>query len=580
MPAKTGTMKVMLEGRGALTLHASDHLFTGGEGTLYRANNTVVKIYTNPMKMINDRMVDKVRILAMLCHPYVVAPEGIVIDAQGKPIGFYMPFAQGEHLPRIFTNAFRDREGFGDDDAKKLAERMREAVQFAHDHRALLIDPNPMNWLIALKKKHTLDPEPRIIDVDSWVIAEWPPCAIMPSIRDWHATQFNALTDWFSWGVVTFELFTGIHPYKGTLSGYKRGDFEARMRDNASVFAQGIGLPDEVRDFTRIPSPLLDWYQGEFQAGERSIPPSVFTPVTTATPQIRKMRMVATAEGLLIFERLLPAYADKVVQVWPCGVAGYDSGTLVELSSGRFIGTLQSPNGEVVKVAEGWLVADWIGNELHFEFIDQRTLQSETLPLAIKGYALLRYENRLLMVTEHELVELEFIHLDRPILSVGHRTAILEPHAVRWFRGVGIEQALGATYIITPFGAHSCTTMRVRELEGLQPVNAKAGNRFVAVVAVDKNGVYRRMEFSMSQDYGRYTVWEGFRDNADCNMAILPRGVCATIVNDGELIIFVPSSGQIRRIPDRTVTTGMALSNWDNRVVSILDGQLWSVRMA
>ena len=160
MPLKRGTQKVVLDGRGPLTLREADHINTGGEGVIYRAHDTVVKIYFDPEKMRRDGIPEKVRVLAQLRHPYLVVPEGIVLDANGRtPIGIYLPFVEGEHLPPVFTNAFRTREKFGDAEARLLAERMREAMDFVHTHDALIIDPNPVNWRVVVKPIH--DPQPK-----------------------------------------------------------------------------------------------------------------------------------------------------------------------------------------------------------------------------------------------------------------------------------------------------------------------------------------------------------------------------------------------------------------------------------
>jgi len=178
--------------------------------------------------MLREGLVGKIKLLSKLQHKFIVAPTGIVQSKNGKPIGFCMPFSSGEPLPRVFTNDFRVRTGFDDKDASVLVHRMREVVQFAHSNRALLIDANEMNWLAVLAGNK--GPEPRVIDVDSWAIGQWSAKVIMPSIRDWHAKQFDQNTDWFAWGIVTFQIYTGIHPYKGKLVGFKPSEMEKRMK--------------------------------------------------------------------------------------------------------------------------------------------------------------------------------------------------------------------------------------------------------------------------------------------------------------------------------------------------------------
>jgi hypothetical protein len=578
MPPRRGSFKVILDGHGPITIREADHLHTGGEGVIYQVGNTVVKVYLDPDKMIRDGMAEKVKQLAALQHPYIVIPEGVVLDPQNhKPMGLYLPFVHGAHLPPIFTNTFRDRTKFGDKEAQLLTERMRETIEFTHAHNALMIDPNSANWRVDMKDIR--QPEPRAIDVDSWTIGRWKTSATMPSIRDWHSNDFSNLTDWFSWGVITFELFTGVHPYKGTLAGYSKGDFESRMKDNASVFTPGMTFNHNVRDFSRIPSALLEWYAAEFQQGERSVPPSVYAKTTAVTQTARTVRVVTTASGSPTFERLLSNLPARAVRIWPCGAVLFDNGNVADLKSGRMIGRLASRNAEVVRVRDGWLFADFVSGNVQFSHIDERTLVVQALTLMLVGHTILRYEERLFMVTETELVELEVLYVGRPMLSIGKRTSVLQPKSTYWSGGVGIQDALGATFLVTPFGDSSCVSVRTPELDGLRPVAAKAGNRFAAVLAVDKNGDYRKLEFSFNRDYTFYTLWEGKTDNPDLNMAMLPRGVCVTIVRDGELVIFVPTNGQVNKVTDRTISTRMSLDNWEDRVAYLLDGQVWAVLM-
>lgn len=576
VPGRNSNITVELEGRGSLILRPDDFVACGGEGTIYRANQTIVKIYNDSSKMIHEGITDKLKILSGLKHRYVVAPQGIVFNAKGQPIGFFMFFAGGEPMPRVFTTAFRQREGFGDEDAKILVERMRETINFAHEKGAILVDANEFNWRLIFPGQQ--GPEPRIIDVDSWAIGKWPAKVIMMSVKDWHTKGFTKLTDWFTWGIVTFQVFTGIHPYKGTLEGYKPGDLELRMKANASVFSPKISLNRAVRDFKCIPGLLLDWYKETFQRGQRMVPPSVFAAGISTASAAQIARVVTTATGSLIFNLLLRPLS-SAIRIWPSGAALLSDGTLFDLAVRRQFGRLESRKGEIVKVDDGWLLADWASGNLKFFFVDSRNSEMRELSLMLSAHQIVRYENRIFAVTKTELVEICFAYIGKPVLSTGRRTSILQPNATYWFDGVGIQEAFGAKFLITPFGENACVTTRVRELDGLAPIAAKAGNRFVTVIAADKSGAYIKFEFTFNRDYSSYTVWQGKTDTPELNIAILPKGVCATIISDGELNIFVPTSDQLVKVRDRKITTSIELTNWGDRVVYIDNGEVWSVMM-
>lgn len=578
MPPSSGNIKVTLEGRGSLTLRPGDYLAGGGEGSIYRINDTVVKLYHDSDKMLKENMVDKIKLLSKLKHNYVMSPQGVVTDSRGQAVGFYLPYADGEPLARVFTTAFRQRQKFGDKEAVILVDRMRETVRFAHDYKAIMVDPNELNWLAYLLGKQ--GPEPRILDVDSWAIGRWPAKAIMPSIRDWHSKSFNELTDWFSWGIVTFQVFTGIHPYKGTLDGFKNNDLEARMKANASVFLPDVRLNRAVRDFSCIPSPLLEWYKDTFQKGQRIMPPSPFDKtIAPVAPVARTYRVVTTATGALVFQLLFKKTNDSALKIWLCGIVLLNSGELIDLSSKKTIGKMFSPDGEIIRVKDGWLLADWIKDELKFFYIDNRTFQATELSLNLRTDKIIRYENRLFLVTERELVELQLMFASGPILAIGQRTQILQPKATRWFDGFGFQEAMGAVFLVTPFGDTSCITLRVKELDGFKPIAGKAGNRFITIITADKIGSYYKFEITPSKDYSAYQIRREMIDAPELNVAILPKGVCASINDDGKLTIFVPTSSVVNEVADKMITTDLALYNWENRVVFIKSGEVWSVAM-
>lgn len=570
-----GNTQVILEGKGPLTLRQNDYLATGGEGTVYKINDLVIKLYTDPDKMVRDGISAKIKKLSAFTHPYISVPKGLVY-LSNKPIGFYMPFAEGEPLSRVFTNDFRTREGFADRDAVKLVGRMRDIIRFAHDHGAVLVDPNEFNWLTYLKGNDK--PEPRIIDVDSWILGKMPATvAIMPSIRDWHTKGFNQLSDWFSWGVVTFQVFVGIHPYKGTLDSFARDNLEARMKAKTSVFSSGVMLNRAVRDFNCIPNALRDWYEETFQTGKRTIPPPSFD-TGVAKAAVTRVVKIITAGGSLMFDKIYSKTNDEAVHIWPCGVVLLKSGELVELRLKRIIGQLNSTDGEVIKVDGGWLVADWVNSQVVYTYVNESSLQSESLTLAIKSHHIFRSENRLFVVTDGGLTEIFFKVMGKAIIAVGQTWGAMV-NSTKWFDGVGIQDAMGAMYTIVPFSDKSCTQVRVRELDGLKTVSAKAGNRYIVIVAADKSGEYYKIELVMSRDYTSYQASKTVVDSPDLNVALLPKGVGATIVDDGELIIFVPTSGVVNKVSDKYVTTDIALANWDDRVLYLRRGEVWTVRI-
>ncbi len=580
MTARRGSIKVILDGRGPVTLRETDYVTAGGEGSIYRTGQTVVKIYTDADKMRRDGMADKVGLLAGLRHRGIVAPQGLVLDGKRNPIGFYMPFVDGEPLSRVFVSDYRARIGFADKDAIVLAASMHEIVGYAHAHKALMVDANELNWLVGFAKGAPASAS--VIDVDSWAIGRWPATVIMPSIRDWNAKTFTPATDWFAWGIVAFQVFTGIHPFKGKLDGYKPGDMIQRMKDNASVFAPGVRLPHSVRDFSCIPGPLLDWFRATFQQGVRSglAPPS---PLDTSKPAraARVARAVtAGATGALIFDKLFERVVDPAVRIWANGAVRLESGAIADLTTGRTFQRSSSADCEIVKCDAGWLVSDRTSSgEFFLVHIsdDFNTLTHQSLGIAIRR--VFRAGERLFAVTDRELVEIECrVLAGHPQITVGRRWSIMVK-STTWLDDIAVQDVLGAAFAILPRdgGVHQ---IRVPELDDAVIIAGKASARFAAFTTLDRQGNYQKLELSFDKTFTTYQPWIGPADSAELNMGILPRGVVATVVTDGELAIVVPSTGETKKVADRGVTTAMKLAAWGEKIVYLHDGAVWQLRMS
>jgi hypothetical protein len=568
--------KVILEGKGPAQLRDSNYVASGGEGKIYKVSDLVVKIYHEPLLARQRGMPDKIRLLSAIKHPYISSPIGLVTTPTGDPIGHYLNYVDGHPLARVFTNDFWQHEGFTDKNASTLVDRMREVFSFAHQHKAVLVDANELNWFTVFSSGK--DPEPRVIDVDSWAIGRWPATVIMPSIRDWHSNDFNQKSDWFAWGIVTFQVYTGLHPYKGTLDGYDRGNLEARMKANSSVFSKGIRLNRAVRDFSKIPGPLLSWYEATFQNGERVNPPSPFAQANTG-PKVLIMRTVTTGgSGTLVFDKLLGFTGDPAVRTFHCGAVLLSSGKLVDIATKRQIGGIRSRNVEVIKVDGGWLIGELQNREAIFEYVEDGSLKSESLALKLSGHRLVSYENRMFVVTDSGLTEIKLHRFGKAVASAGQTWGVMV-NSTKWFNGVGVMDAMGAKFVVAPFGDDSVAQQRVKEIDGVRIVSAKSGNRFVSLIGLDKTGTYRKFDIVFDRDYKSYSISKTDADGPELNLAILPKGVCATIPRDGELEIFVPSNGQVKPVSDKNIATDMILSNWGDRVIYIQDGEVWSLRL-
>ncbi len=569
----TTPTKVTLEGHGLVTLRPSDYVTQGGEGAIYRKDKHIIKLYLDPKKMVRDGMTDKVRLLAKsLTHPSIVAPRGIV-TGNGQAIGYFMPYVAGEAYPKLFTNDGRAEVGFTEASVKHLARQMQEVITAAHSGGALLVDGNELNWLADVTDP--LKPVPYAIDVDSWQIDRFKASVIMPSIRDWHSPTITEATDWFAWGIVSFLLFTGIHPYRGTLPGYKPSELERRMRDNASVFNPGVRLNKTVRDFSTIPGPLRTWYEETFEGGLRNVPPSPFLQ-GSGNVVARTMRMTTTKQGGLVYEKLFDAHA-AITSLWPCGLVRTASGKLFDFMGKREVGSTTAVRMAAVRADAGWLLSELHGTTWTFRYLRGDGV-STSLTTMLDVRTVFRSEDRLFAVTSEELVELKLMSLGKPFLTLGHRWSIMG-NGTQWYRGVGVADLLGSRHLIIPSGSDGIRQVRVRELDGVTVIGAMGTERFVEVVTQNSSGNYEALQFVFAKDGTNYTEMREARDEAEQNLVVLPKGVVARIAEDGELTIMVPHTGVTNVVSDKDLTTTMRLAHLGDRVIYHHETAVWSLRM-
>ena len=210
-----------------ISLSDTDHIATGGEGSVYLKDNVVYKIYLPETLSRSSAIIQNLNFFKKINHPAIACPTDLVFNKAGEFQGVIMPHAKGEPICKAFTSTWQKANNFTQPEVLQLVKSMQEIVKVVHSHKALIVDGNELNWL-----NDRCDAT--LIDTDSWQFDGHPATAIMPSIKDPDSTGFSENTDWFSWAIVTFQLWTGIHPYKGSHPDYKPGQFLQRMKEKIS----------------------------------------------------------------------------------------------------------------------------------------------------------------------------------------------------------------------------------------------------------------------------------------------------------------------------------------------------------
>lgn len=200
-------MKYTVKGKNTVDLDNKNFLAQGGEGSVYVISKTAYKIYNDPKKMLP---IGKIQELSALTAKNIIKPENIILDNKNHEIGYTMRFVDDTYsLCQLFTKAFRQRNNLDHDTMFKLIQSLQNIVKHVHEKKILIVDCNELNFLASKDFKDIY-----AIDVDSYQTPNYPATAIMDSIRDRHTKVFNEGSDWFSFAILAFQMFIGIHPFK------------------------------------------------------------------------------------------------------------------------------------------------------------------------------------------------------------------------------------------------------------------------------------------------------------------------------------------------------------------------------
>lgn len=548
-------VKIFLPQSGGVTLNPADHVASGGEGAVYRKGKQVFKLYFVPERARAAGMEEKIRLLAGLSHPFIVAPQAGVYDAKGELVGYVMDYCDGMPLVKTFTNAWRDQNSFGANEAIRLVENMRSAVGSVHAMNALMVDGNEMNYL-------AVGVEPRLIDVDSWQIGRFKATAIMLSICDYSSQGFTALTDWFAWGIVSFQVLTGTHPYKGTHPDFRHGDLEARMRANASVFDPKVRLNGAVRDFSLIPPVLRDWYEGVFQQGQRDIPPSALANPVTQAP--KKLRVVQSGSQT-VRHTLLETLPFEVKHVSRNGVAygktngswrAYDLARRRALVLDGFeIERIFADDAALVRFGDRFALLARGAQEISGRIVvgnsDPVPAQPLLRPLPLAARRLATFKDTVYAITDTPgkgMIELAISAIGSSTVVAVAKIWPLAANSTRFFNGVAIYDALGTPFVIIP-DEGAVHTINADVLRDVSVVDAFARNSsFVAVTGIDKrSGVMTR--YLLASNGTRMTIVDSTPvDTADINMTMTLKGIAIAAFDDDTLEVFNTKAYATRKV--------------------------------
>lgn len=564
-------MRVYVKGEGEVRLSKQDFVAQGGEGSIYVKGNIAYKLYTDPSKMIAP---GKISELAGLTDPRIIKPEKVVTDKHGKPLGYTMRFVSNTHaLCSLFPRVFRDRNGITPEMTTKLVGDLRDLVQHVHNNGGLIVDLNEMNFLVSQKFDDIY-----AIDVDSYQTPHFPATALMQSVRDWTVqhNQWTQESDWFSFAVVSFNMFIGIHPYKGKHLGGIKG-FEDRMRANASVLGPDVRLPKVCLPFDVIPPAYLDWYRAVLQEGKRCAPPTnmqggtlILTPVIkvlqgTDNLDIRELYdYTGTIKGFA--ESHGTVFAWTTEGVWVNNRKVYDSASGVVTVGFSPIKNQAIAAG--ISVSQGVLRL--------FDVAHQKEV-----PVTCQADRVMGYDNRIYVHSGSKILEVVLRDMGKQVVATTQLVCNVMPRATKLYDGCAIQALLGATYVSVFPESGTSYQVRVEELDGYQIIDAKYDNNVLMVIG-SKDGHYDRIVCRFNDRYSTYDLRVvGDITPTGLNFVVLDSGVCISLTEEEKLELFSNRKGStgMKVIDDPMLSGDMRLIKRTSGVVFPRGNKIYSMRM-
>ncbi len=559
-------MDVTVKGNNrVIKLSKNNFIASGGEGSIYVKGKTAFKIYTNPKAVIPY---SKIQELSVITNANVIKPEKLVLNKKQKPVGYTMKHVSSTYaLCQIFPKAFRDRTGLDTDTVLKLVQKMQNTITDIHKVKMLIVDLNEMNFLVDKKFKDLF-----FIDVDSYQTPSFPATAIMESIKDWHTPDFNQLTDWFSFAVVSFQMFIGIHPFKGKHPFIK--GMKDRMLANMPVFHKDVKFPKVCLPFDVIPSAYKEWYKALFFSGKRLPPPTgdvqaIVIPVIIQTItgnenfEITEMfeynsniikflsvdgtRVTITSKGIYVNNRIAPLTDVKNVRV-----------AITPLTSQVI--AIQKPNGKLLLT----------------------NISGGTSPVGeISAEEIMSYKGRVFIKNEDTLSELEFVEMGKNVHCVPRLIANVMENATKLFDGVMIQNILGSfmASIFPSPGSHY--QIQCPEFKGYQIIDAKYNDGVMMVIG-SKKGKYDKFILKFDDKFSSYSLRK-VDDVTYCgiNFAVLENGIVVHINENEEVEIFSKKkdANKVKVIDSSVISGDMKLFSDGVRVVFAKGKKLYRLKM-
>ncbi len=562
-------MKYFIRGKGEVILTQNDFVAKGGEGSIFKKGNTSYKIYEDPKKMIPEAKIHELQIIQ---NQNVIKPKDIILNNKNTIVGFTMDWIEGIPLCRLFTNDFRNRKGITEDTILQLVENMKLIINSIHKAKCFIVDGNEFNYLVDNKKFIF----PYFIDVNSYQTPSFPATAIMPSIKDWHTKTFSELTDWFSFAIISCQLFIGIHPFKGKHPKYKKNDFENRMKDNISIFNPKVKVPAPTRNFNLIPSKYMAWFIDLFNKGKRIEPPELPGSITKIQVQIKLIQSTNNFEITFLKEFGSEIYYHSIIfgsQVTKTKDKLYIGNRNFKVDQGtEILFTQKNITPILIKRDQNKIKLKCLDNNKTFLFPD----------LNCQDFMIIN--NILYIKNEGNFIETSFIEASNKITLIIKNTWKIMPYSSIIFSGVIFQNVLGKPYLVIPIpkidGLSSCIIKEIPEIKDFKIIEAKHDCGVCVLIGFKKN-IYNKIILKFDTEYNKYSC-RIIEDIASISINFITlKNSIVLLMNDDKLEVFSNniSNSNIKVFDDPDINSTMMLCKNGITAMFFKKNKLYKIKM-
>jgi serine/threonine protein kinase len=560
--------RTILIGGQKVNLTDSDYIAQGGQGVVYLKNNAIFKIYHDPKQLIPEDKMDELQVLDGITN--VVIPSKSIYDpANNQRIGFGMRYIKDtEFLCKLFVANFKAQNKISPQMIVSLVKNMQETLISIHQKGIIVGDYNEMNFLV--DKGFSI---PYYIDTDSYQTPSYKCNAIMDSVRDRTLPMgdFTEFSDWYSWGIVTFQLYTGIHPFKGKHPKYKMNDLDGRMTDNISVFDKDVAVPKFV-NFTGIPKAHLEWYKKVFIDGERSIPPfsdgvinyAVITN-TFIDPNASVTATLLYTVGGMILDTSWRSGAHHILTT-----DGFYYGDQKKVSF-----ALDIDRGSIIYTSTGEFVFIVEKDKIVYAF-DEDKNKIKQFDMDYQSYAV--FNNCLYVMQESGLVQYSFEKIGK-LKMIPKPISTLNLNSSKIFDGVVMQELYGKYKAIIPYEYNGCSSIDLKEIKTNRIFDAKRIDRWMFIITEASNGTADFYRIYFNENFTKYEL-KCDKDVAfrNINAMVKDNGMVVLNTEDDTLELFFDFKRGTKVIEDSPVQNHLKLI--DGKTTCFIDGdKIYSIQM-